>query len=93
VAGRQSGQLATALRDYPSSSTAIATPAVLTGVGEDLYVTLLAYDRATGSITLRVLVNPLVVWIWLGGGIVTAGAIFAIWPDRRRQPALAPAEA
>ena len=93
VAGRQSGQLATALRDYPNSSTAIATPAVLTGVGEDLYVTLLAYDRATGSITLRVFVNPLVVWIWLGGGIVTAGAIFAIWPDRRRQPALAPAEA
>ena len=87
VAGRQSGKLATALRDYPNSSTAIATPAVLTGIGEDLYVTLLAYDRATQAISLRVFVNPLVVWIWIGGGVVAAGAIFAIWPDRRlRRP-------
>jgi len=93
VAGRQSGRLATALRDYPNSSTAIATPAVLTGVGEDLYVTLLAYDRTTGAITLRVFVNPLVLWIWLGGGIVAGGAVFAIWPDRRRRPALASAKA
>ncbi len=87
VAGRQSGKLATALRDYPNSSTAIATPAVLTGIGEDLYVTLLAYDRATQAISLRVFVNPLVVWIWIGGGVVAAGAIFAMWPDRRlRRP-------
>jgi len=88
VAGSQSGSLATALRDYPNSTTAIATPAVLTGVGEDLYVTLLAYDRTTESISLRVFVNPLVVWIWVGGGIVAAGAVFAIWPDRRRRPAI-----
>ena len=36
--------------------------------------------------TLRVFVNPLVAWIWVGGGIVVAGAIFAIWPERRRRP-------
>jgi cytochrome c-type biogenesis protein CcmF len=84
LAGPQSGALRTALRDYPNSSTAIATPAVRSAVGEDLYVTLLAYNPATGSATLRVFVNPLVSWIWVGGAIVALGALFAIWPDRRR---------
>ena len=84
LAGPQSGALATALRDYPNSSTAIATPAVRTALGEDLYVTLLADNPSTRTVTLRVFVNPLVMWIWAGGGIVALGALFAIWPDRRR---------
>ena len=81
--GSQSGSLATAQRDYPSSATPIATPAVRTSLAEDLYVTLLAADPATGSVTLHIFVNPLVVWIWIGGVIVVLGAVFAIWPERR----------
>ena len=84
LAGPQSGPIATALRDYPNSSTAIATPVVRTAVGEDLYVTLLSYNPTTESATLRVFLNPLVMWVWAGGGIVALGALFAIWPDRRR---------
>jgi cytochrome c-type biogenesis protein CcmF len=84
LAGPQSGPLATALRDYPNSSTAIATPAVRSAVGEDLYVTLLSYNPTTRTVSLHVLINPLVSWIWAGGGIVALGALFAIWPDRRR---------
>jgi cytochrome c-type biogenesis protein CcmF len=82
--GPQTGQLHTALRDYPSSPTAIATPAVRTSLGEDLYVTLLASDPETGAVTLHLFVNPLVAWIWIGGGIVGIGSAFAIWPERRR---------
>ena len=37
-------------------------------------------------ITLRLFVNPLVTWIWVGGAIVVAGAAFAIWPRRRPAP-------
>jgi len=33
-------------------------------------------------VTLHVFVNPLVVWIWIGGAIVGLGAAFAIWPER-----------
>ncbi|MGH2358545.1 MAG: heme lyase CcmF/NrfE family subunit [Candidatus Limnocylindria bacterium] len=84
VSGPQSGTLATALRDYPSSAAAIATPAVRTSLGEDLYVTLLASDGATGVVTLHLFINPLVVWIWIGGGIVACGTAFAAWPERRR---------
>jgi cytochrome c-type biogenesis protein CcmF len=89
-AGPQSGTLATALRDYPNSSTAIATPAVRTALGEDLYVTLLASDAKTGSVTVRIFVNPMVAWIWVGGFILALGAGFAIWPDPRRVSVTAP---
>ena len=82
-AGPQSGSLATALRDYPSSQAAIATPAVRTSLAEDLYVTLLASDAASQTVTLHVFVNPLVVWIWIGGAFVGAAAVFAMWPERR----------
>jgi hypothetical protein len=38
--------------------------------------------------TFRVIVNPLVTWIWIGGLIALAGALIAIWPSRgpRRRP-------
>ena len=85
--GPQSGSLGTALRDYPNSPNAIATPAVRTSLGEDLYVTLLASDPTSQSVTLHLFLNPLVVWIWIGGAVVGAGSAFAIWPERRRRPA------
>jgi cytochrome c-type biogenesis protein CcmF len=84
LSGPQSGRLTPALRDYPNSTTPIATPTVRTALGEDLYVTLLAYDPDSRTVTLHLFVNPLVVWIWVGGAIVTLGAAFAIWPDPRR---------
>jgi cytochrome c-type biogenesis protein CcmF len=40
--------------------------------------------------TFKVIVNPLVTWIWIGGLIALAGALIAIWPARRpRRPAAA----
>jgi cytochrome c-type biogenesis protein CcmF len=86
VSGPQTGEIATALRDYPNSAAAIATPAVRTSLGEDLYVTLLASDAGSGAVTLHLFVNPLVVWIWIGGLIVGLGSAFAIWPERRPVP-------
>ena len=90
LSGPQSGALLPALRDYPNSTSPIATPVVRSSLGEDLYVTLIGYDVAAGSVTLHVFINPLVGWIWLGGAIVALGALFAIWPDRRRIPQAAP---
>jgi cytochrome c-type biogenesis protein CcmF len=41
--------------------------------------------------TFRVIVDPLVTWIWIGGLIALAGALIAIWPARgaRRAPVAA----
>jgi cytochrome c-type biogenesis protein CcmF len=43
-------------------------------------------DDATA--TFRVIVDPLVTWIWIGGLIALSGALIAVWPGRgaRRRP-------
>ena len=47
--GTRSGAVSTALRSYPNSTTAIATPGVRTFPNEDLYLTLLQADPASGT--------------------------------------------
>ncbi len=44
------------------------------------------------SATFRVIVDPLVTWMWIGALIALAGALIAIWPARgaRRSPAADP---
>ncbi len=43
--------------------------------------------------TFRVIVNPLVTWMWIGGLIALAGALIGLWPTRRpRQAPVADSE-
>jgi cytochrome c-type biogenesis protein CcmF len=61
----------------PSTSVGIrSTPA------DDLYVVLAGWE-ADGSASFMVFVNPLVIWIWLGGIVAVAGALVAMWPQPR----------
>ena len=53
---------------------------------EDLYVILVSWDE-TGAAAFKVLVNPLVIWIWIGGTVVVLGGLIAFWPKRRAKPA------
>src|SRR4051794_3854717 len=74
----------------PTTEVAIRrTPA------EDLYAVLGGYDLADQSVTLQVVVNPLVNWIWVGFGIMALGTGIALLPERSFAFALAkmPAEA
>ena len=59
---------------------------------EDLYVILIGWDE-DGTTAFKVLVNPLVNWIWIGGVVFVLGGLIAFWPDRRRLPALPQAKA
>ena len=38
------------------------------------------YMKDTPPSEFRVNVNPLVIWIWIGGAIAVAGALVAVWP-------------
>ena len=74
----------------PTTEVAIRrTPA------EDLYAVLGGYDLADQSVTLQLVVNPLVNWIWIGFGIMALGTGIALLPERSFAFALAkmPAEA
>jgi len=46
------------------------------------------YVKEAPPATFRVIVNPLVSWMWIGALIALAGAVIAIWPTpgaRRRR--------
>jgi len=48
---------------------------------EDLYLTLGNYDLADGNITLKVVVNPVVDWIWCGFMLLAFGTGIALLPE------------
>ena len=53
-----------------------------------------AYVDEKLPVTFKVIVNPLVTWLWIGGLIALAGALIALWPTRgRRRGALVRTEA
>jgi cytochrome c-type biogenesis protein CcmF len=49
----------------------------------DLYVIFSPVNRA-GRAYFKILINPLVIWIWVGGLLLTVGGIYALIPNRRR---------
>ncbi|MGH9054543.1 MAG: heme lyase CcmF/NrfE family subunit, partial [Acidimicrobiales bacterium] len=77
---------APAISDYPFSSGAIGTPSVRSGPVEDVYLTVAALPAKPGAPALiGVIVEPLVMWIWVGGGVILIGTALAAWPGRRRR--------
>ena len=48
---------------------------------------------STGLARLSVYVNPLVVWVWVGGLIMLIGGAIAVWPTPRTQRVVEPAAA
>jgi cytochrome c-type biogenesis protein CcmF len=62
---------------------------------EDLYLVMPAYDVIDQSMSLQVVISPLVNWIWAGFGVLVLGTGIALLPERAFAFALGrvPAEA
>jgi len=67
------------LQEQPAS-----IPSVHSTLREDLYVILTALE-ADGSATLKIYRNPLVNWIWIGGGVFVLGTLAVMWPHPGRR--------
>jgi cytochrome c-type biogenesis protein CcmF len=92
-------QLAPEKRFYTASqqpSTIVANHSTLAW---DLYVIYAGKNPDTGQPIIKVFLNPLIAWIWIGVGIIVLGTGVALVPNmtaalaasRNRVPALAPA--
>jgi cytochrome c-type biogenesis protein CcmF len=52
------------------------------GPADDLYLVLAQYDVSTQTAELKVIINPLVNWIWFGVSIMLIGTFIALLPER-----------
>ena len=76
-----------ALNRFPFAREAIGTPSVRVGGFEDVYLTMISAPRTPdGEAVIAVVVQPLVVWLWIGGGLMALGTLMAALPGRRRRP-------
>lgn len=72
---------------YATSQDPVPTPDVRSTVAGDLYLNLMAYRPDGTSATIKAIYQPLVPWIWFGGGVVVLGAIISGWPTPARRRA------
>lgn len=65
--GQAVGELTPQKRLYRNfEQSSFAEVSVIPSLGEEVYATLLAFNEE-GAISLKISVNPLVNWIWIGG--------------------------
>ena len=83
--GRSSfAELRPARKFYPQEQTPIAAVDYRLGWVEDVYLVLGDFARDGSRATVKLQVNRLVSWLWIGGLVLTLGAALAILPDHRK---------
>jgi cytochrome c-type biogenesis protein CcmF len=79
--GTEWGVLSPALKFFPTQQSPVGRAVHRSSLGEDLYLILSGFSELDkNQATLKVLVRPLVVWIWIGGFVIALGTLLAILP-------------
>ena len=82
-----------AIATYPFASQTIGIPSVRSTLRDDVALSVLSFPEEAGAdrVILRVTVQPLVAWLWLGGIVMAAGTGLSLVParSRRREPDIA----
>jgi cytochrome c-type biogenesis protein CcmF len=87
--GRTVGLMTAEKRSYRQREEITSHVGIRRAWNEDLYLILAGIDNVEGVVrgtnerpiaTFRILVNPLVSWIWIGGAIMALGTLVAVWP-------------
>ncbi|HEX9871624.1 MAG TPA: cytochrome c-type biogenesis CcmF C-terminal domain-containing protein, partial [Candidatus Tectomicrobia bacterium] len=88
--GREITRLAAGKSFHPNEQQPIAQVGIRSTPWEDLYITLGGVEPDDSAATLKVMVNPMVMWIWIGGLIITFGALITIIPSRSMKASATP---
>ncbi len=83
--GRLLGKLTPEKYFHRSYDQAVTEVAIRSNLAEDLYVILIGWED-DDTTSFKIMVKPMVIWIWIGGIIFTAGGLIAFWPERRKKP-------
>jgi len=76
---------------YPSFRMASTRAAIRSTPVEDLYVLFSEVQPDGRTALFRLLVNPLVWWMWGAGPVLLLGTVVALWPSRQGAIIYAPA--
>ncbi|HEU5170168.1 MAG TPA: heme lyase CcmF/NrfE family subunit [Gemmatimonadales bacterium] len=68
---------------------------IWSGLREDLYMVFAGAVNGTEEAVYRFNINPLVWWVWFGGGVLVLGGVVTMWPGAPRvtRPAREPGAA
>lgn len=82
------------LKQFANASQVVGTPSVRSTPVDDVYLSLLTMPTAPGGpIEIRIIIEPLVFWLWTGGGVIFVGSFMAAFPGKRRRRPTDPASA
>lgn len=73
------GTLQPRMNFYPVSEQPVPTPDVRSRISGDLYANLQAFDPRGATATIKLIVEPLVPWIWFGGLVTVIGAVIGMF--------------
>ncbi|MBI2088819.1 MAG: heme lyase CcmF/NrfE family subunit [Deltaproteobacteria bacterium] len=80
------GVLSPALKFFPNQQSPVGRAMFRSTLAEDLYLILSGFSELErNQATLKVLVRPLLAWMWLGGAVIVLGTIVAIWPVQQKR--------
>ena len=83
--GKPLGTLAPHTDVYPVSGAAVRA-VILGRPFEDLFVVAdEPFDSTSKNFALRMIVFPLIRWVWIGSILLCVGAAVSLWPKARRQ--------
>jgi cytochrome c-type biogenesis protein CcmF len=83
--GQRIGTLRPTKEFYRDWEQPMTIPAVRSTAKEDLYVIVAGWDQASGIVSFKATINPLVSWIWVGGLVFIFGTLVAAWPELERR--------
>jgi len=79
--GNEVGVLSPALKFFPTQQSPVGRAVHRSSISDDIYLILSGFSELNkNQATLKVLVRPLVVWIWIGGFVIVLGTLVAILP-------------
>ena len=76
-----------AITKFKSMGTNIGTPSVKSSFVEDIYLTVEPPIKVSSkNVKIKVFIKPMVMWLWIGGGLMGIGTLLSAFPGRRRKP-------
>ena len=79
-----------AIAQYPFAGRTIGIPSVRSTWTDDIALSVLTFPEGSDdTVVLRATVQPLIVWLWVGGLVMAAGTLLAVVPGKRRRPTAA----